>query len=208
MEFQDPVAQMRSINEKYRYASTYGLYLGLYMGAFYLLSALMKDSTLIQVLCSIGNLGALVLAWYYIRKYRDEVLGGYSKFGWIWSFAFWLSVFAALIMAAIHFIHFQWIQPNFIAETFNQALNMLEEMKYPEEQLNALVDFGVPSAIQLTFMYLWLEIIGGALLAIIYGLILQRRDAFGECPVPNQSQAPTDEQSDDTDGEPSDKQNE
>ena len=175
--------------EKYRYAATYGLYFGLYLAFFYVLAVLFPENGVVRFICSIGNLGSFVLSYVLIKKYRDEAMGGYMPFGWAWSFGLWFSVFTALIMSVFHFVHFQFIQPDYIENTLNQSLLMLEEMDYPTEQLAALAEFGVPTAIQFTFVYIWFYIIGGAVLALIYAAFLSRRDVLG-----GQSQGPDEDE--------------
>ena len=76
----------------------------------------------------------------------------------------------------VHYLHFELIQPDYIKDNYNQALIILEQMNYPQEQLDALIDFGVPTSIQFVFSYIWFYIIGGALLFLILSPFAVRKD--------------------------------
>ena len=175
MEQETPFDPVNPVADKYRYAATYGLYLGLYLAVFYLLGVIFPDFGLARTVSSLGHFFGLVVAWMFVKKYRDEICGGYARFSWLWNFSFWLAVFAALIMAAVQFIHFQWLQPDYLNDSFNQTLSLLQSANCPEEQLDQLAGLSMPSAIEATFICLWCEIIGGAFLAFFYALFLHRR---------------------------------
>ncbi|MBP5170619.1 MAG: DUF4199 domain-containing protein [Bacteroidales bacterium] len=171
---------MENVAGKYRVAAQYGLYLGVYMGVFYLLGAFFPNQGLLKTLCSLANLAMFFIAYYMVKRYRDQYMGGYINFRQAWSFSFWLYTFTAIILSAFTFVHLQFLQPDFLADTMTQVLTMLEEMNYPSEQMDVLIDFGVPSAIQVTFVYLWFYIIGGALLSLINAAIVKKENLFQE----------------------------
>jgi hypothetical protein len=108
--------------------------------------------------------------------YRDKALHGYIRYIQAWSFGIWLFFFASLIMSVVYFIHFQFLEPDFIANTFNQSLIMLEEMNYPKESLDLLADNGIPSAIQMVVSYLFAYIVGGAILFLIISPFVTKKD--------------------------------
>lgn len=181
MEPQD-IRQMmtNAIANKHKYAANYGLYLGLYIAAFYLLDIIFPKSAFIHIICSIGELGMLFYAYYLIKQYREKACNGYITFGVAWSFGVWLFVYAALIMSVAHYIHFQLIQPDFIANMYNQSMLLLEEMDYPQEEMDLLTKNGIPSSIQMIFAFIWFYIIGGAFLSLLYALIVRKTDVFGK----------------------------
>ena len=164
------------LTDKYKYAAHYGLYLGLYMAVFYFWGIIFKQGTLATLIPIMGWLGLPFFCVYLVKNYRDKALGGYIRYGQAWSFGLWLSVFCSLIMAVVHFIHFEWIQPEYIKDNFNQALLLLEEMNYPQEQINKLFNFGVPTSIQFVFSYIWFYIVGGAVLFLFLSPFAVRKN--------------------------------
>ncbi|MBQ9201674.1 MAG: DUF4199 domain-containing protein [Bacteroidales bacterium] len=179
---EDKRVRPENITGKYRVAARFGLYLGLYMGLFYLLGAFFPNQGLVKTLCSLAELAMFFIAYFMVKKYRDQYQDGFISFRQAWSFSFWLYTFTAIILSAFIYIHMQFLQPDYLADTFNQVLAMLEELNYPSEQMDALIDFGVPSAIQVTFVYLWVYIIGGALLSLINAAIVKKENLFPETP--------------------------
>lgn len=161
--------------KKYKYAADYGLILGGYIAFFFILEYIFSGSVIVNTLDTLGFFGTPVLCYYLAKKYRDLAWGGYIRFGQVWAFGVWLFLFASLLMSVLYFVRYQFLQPGYIAEAYNQALLLAEQMKYSKEQMNMLVSNGVPSAIQLVLVYLWLYIIGGALLFLLISPMLVRK---------------------------------
>ena len=161
---------------KYRYAANYGLYLGLYIAFFYLWGIVFPQGVVSKIIPVLGWLGLPFFCVFLVKHYRNKALGGFMRYGQAWSFGLWMFVFASLIMAVVHYLHFELIQPDYIKDNYNQALIILEQINYPQEQLDALIDFGVPTSIQFVFSYIWFYIIGGALLFLILSPFAVRKD--------------------------------
>ncbi|HKL93265.1 MAG TPA: DUF4199 domain-containing protein [Bacteroidales bacterium] len=168
-------AQQNPNSIRTKYAADYGLILGLYLAFFYLLQVLFKSSTLIQVIGSLSSIGVLFLSYYLVKRYRDKGLGGYIRYWSAWSFGVWLYLFAGLIMSVAYFIHFQWIDPNYLSDTFNQSLVLLEQMNYPQETIDQLLENGIPNNIQMVVSFLFAYIVGGALLFLILAAIVRKK---------------------------------
>ncbi|MDD3432100.1 MAG: DUF4199 domain-containing protein [Bacteroidales bacterium] len=161
---------------KYKYAANYGLYLGLYIALFYLWGILFQQGALSRIITTLGWIGLPFFCVFLVKNYRNKALEGYIRYGQAWSFGLWMFVFASLIMAVVHYLHFELIQPDYIKDNYNQALILLEQMNYPQEQLDTLIKFGVPSSIQFVFSYIWFYIIGGAFLFLILSPFAVRKD--------------------------------
>jgi hypothetical protein len=162
------------IKQKYKYAADYGFILGGYIAIFFIIDYLFSGNSMASILGMVGLLGTPVVCYYLTKSYRDKGLGGYIRFGQAWSFGVWLFLFASLIMSVLYYVRFQFIQPDYIANAFNQTLQIFQQMHYPQEQMDALIAFGVPSAIQVVMTYLWLYIVGGALLFLLISPMVTR----------------------------------
>lgn len=160
---------------KYKYAADYGFILGGYIALFFILDFLFSGNVFVSTLGTLGLLGTPVVCFYLAKQYRDKAWGGYIRFGQVWAFGVWLFLFASLLMSVLYYVRYQFLQPNYIEEAYNQALLIAEEMKYSKEQMDMLTSGGVPSAIQLVFVYLWFYIIGGALLFLFISPMVARK---------------------------------
>ncbi|MCK9311588.1 MAG: hypothetical protein M0P26_04830, partial [Bacteroidales bacterium] len=83
----------------------------------------------------------------------------------------------------LYYIRYQFLQPNYISDAFNQALIIAEQIKYPKEQIDMLIANGVPSAIQLVLVCLWLYIIGGAFLFLFISPMIARKKPEDNIPI-------------------------
>jgi len=171
---------------KYKYAADYGLILGAYIAIFYCLQVFFNANVVVNLLNTAGMIGTPFLCYYLTKKYRDSACGGYIRYSQAWSFGVWLFLFAGLIMSVIYFVHMQWIEPNFIADTFNQSLLMLEQMNYDQKALDAIASNPMPTPIQVVTAYLFFYIIGGGILFLIISAFIVRKnpdDPFGTGPA-------------------------
>jgi hypothetical protein len=166
---------MDPIKRKYKYAADYGLILGGYIAFFFVLDYLFPGSVIVSMLNMLGFIGTPVVCYYLAKNYRDKGCEGSLRFIQVWSFGVWLFFFAALIMSVLYFVRYQLLQPDYIATAFNQALQLMEQMHYPQKYMDALIDYGVPTVAQLILTYLWMYIIGGAILFLIISPMVARK---------------------------------
>ncbi len=169
------------IQLKYRYAANYGLILGAYLAVFYIIQIIAPNIKIVNLVNTVSILFTPFLCYYLTKKFRDKALGGFMKFSSSWSFGIWLFFFAGLIMAVVYFIHFQFINPDYISDIFNQSLLMLESMDYPKDQLDLLAKNGIPTSLEMVFSYLFAYVIMGAILFIFISPFVMRKnpDDFG-----------------------------
>lgn len=159
--------QVDLLKRKYKYAADYALILAGYISFFYILSNLFPHNPVVNILTTAGFLGTFVVFYRLAVRYREKAWNGVIKFYQVWAFGVWLFFFAALLMAVVYYVHFQFIDPEYISRTFNETLSMLQQMNYPPKNLDALIESGVPGNIQIVIGFLWLYIIGGGILSLI-----------------------------------------
>ena len=163
------------IKRKYKYAADYGSILGGYIALFFILDFFFSGNSFVNVLNTMGFLGTPVVCYFLSKQYRDKAWGGYIRYGQVWSFGTWLFLFASLLMSVLYYVRYQFLQPDYIAETYNQALIVAEQMNYSKKQMDMLISNGVPTAIQLVLVYLWIYIIGGAFLFLFISPLVVRK---------------------------------
>ena len=163
------------IKRKYKYAADYALILGGYIASFFILDYIFPNNGVVNLLSIFGFLATPVVCYQLAKRYRDKAWGGYIRYWQVWSFGIWLFFFAALIMSVLYYLRYQFLQPDFIAKAMNQSIQMMEQVKYPQKYLDAMINFGVPTTIQLVLTYLWMYIIGGAVLFLIISPMVARK---------------------------------
>jgi len=163
------------IKRKYKYAADYALILGGYIAIFFVLDYAFSNNGIVSMLSMFGFLATPVVCYQLAKRYRDKAWGGYIRYWQVWSFGIWLFFFTALIMSVLYYVRYQFLQPDFIANAMNQSLQLMEQMKYPQKYIDSLLNYGVPTTIQLVLTYLWMYIIGGALLFLIVSPMVARK---------------------------------
>jgi hypothetical protein len=173
--------------KKYKFAADYGLILGLYLAVFYGLQLLFGSSAIVNLLSTLSVFGVPFLCFYLVKLYRDKACNGYIRFAQAWSFGVWLFLFSSLIMSVVYFIHWNWIDPDYISRIFNQSMIALEQMHYDEKALKTLAENPIPTPIQMVVNVLFAYIIGGSILALIVSPFAVKKDP-GNKPTDNQYQ--------------------
>lgn len=168
--------QVNPIKVKYKFAADYGLILGGYIAFFYCLQLLFPANIAVGLLNSVGFFGTPFVCYQLVKRYRDKGCNGFISFGQAWSFGVWLFLFAGLIMAVVYFVHLQWLDPNFVSNTFNQFFQSLEQMNYDQKMMDTLTSTPLPTPIQFVVAGLFTYIIGGAILFLIVSGFVVKKD--------------------------------
>ena len=169
-EIQDPFKRL------FKYAGDYALLLGGYIAFFFVMEYLFPNNSVVALLNMAGFLATPVVCYLLAKNYRDRGWGGYIRFGQVWSFGILLFFFAALIMSVLYYVRYQFLQPNALAEAYNQLIQMLQQTpNYPQKYIDALINFGTFTAIQVVLMNLWGYIIGGGFLFLILSPMIARK---------------------------------
>jgi len=178
------------IKVKYKFAADYGLILGGYIAFFYCLQLIFGTNIVVNLLNTVGLIGTPFLCYQLAKRYRDNGCNGFINFANAWSFGVWLFLFAGLIMAVVYFVHLQWIDPSYMANTFNQTLEALEKMHYDQKLIDTLSSTPIPTPIQIVVMYLFFYIIGGALLFLMLAGFVVKKDPTAGLPGNGSGETP------------------
>lgn len=130
-----------------------------------------------------------ILLWRFLRKLRDELLGGMMLGIQAWMFGVQMAFFAGLIEALYIYIFNEWLQPGNLAAvqgaTAEMYGTMLEQLKQTgaysnwwgdfEETQKQLKEMPVPTAIEAAISALSNEIMMAMFYMIPLSLILRRR---------------------------------
>ena len=169
-EIQDPFKRL------FKYAGDYALILGGYIAFFFILEYLFPQNSLVSLLNTAGFLATPVICYQLAKNYRDRAWGGYINFGQVWTFGLLLFFFASLIMSVLYYVRYQFLQPDALAQAYNQIIQLLQRTpNYPQKYIDALIAFGTFTPIQIVLMNLWGFIIGGSILFLIVSPMVTRK---------------------------------
>ena len=118
-----------------------GLALGVLFSVNFLLSV---PQNTITGLLTYAVMAVIVAATYRLAaRFRDQECGGYIGYGKAFAFILASFFYAALISSLVKFIYFQFINPDYLGNLYNQSMLTLEKMGLSaadgvEESLEAL----------------------------------------------------------------------
>lgn len=170
----------------------FGTYMGVYWILKFILLPLMFIIPFFQLLYTILTLAVPIVGYYYAKMYRDKMCGGIIRFSHAVFFTVFMYMFASLLMAAVHYVYFQFIDHGFIfnalAEYWDQTIEQsslsladkeLSKEMFDIHKINSL------SAINITMQMLSSDVFFGSILAIPTGLMVMKK-AKTENNEPNQ----------------------
>jgi len=103
-----------------------GLILGVLFSVNFLLSVLIS-STLITNVLNFAMIAVIVVATLRLsREYRDKELEGFISYGQSFLFIVLSFFYASLISAVVKIVYFQFINPDFLAEVYNELMLQFE----------------------------------------------------------------------------------
>lgn len=147
----------------------YAMYAGVFLGLFWVFKYLFViGAQQIPALSYIGTfltVGTPIFLFYFLTKYRINIVG--NKMGY-WhgiQFAIMLFFFASILEAAIVFVHITWIDPSFMGNLYKNMIEMAKSINLNEVMVESLKNQPLPS----TANYIFSNVI---MADIFIGLIL------------------------------------
>ena len=155
-----------------------GLVLGVLFSANFLLSV---PQNTITGLLTYAVMAVIVAATYRLAaRLRDQECGVYISY--CKSFAFILASFfyAALISSLVKFIYFQFINPDYLGNLYNQSMLTLEKMGLSaadgvEESVEALLQ---PASFAL--QYIWVNLLAGCFVGLVTAAFIKKEKSIFE----------------------------
>lgn len=165
-----------------QYASLYGLGVGvIWLLAFYF-SIYGIGTPGLGLLGDVCVVAGPVAAFYWAKKYRNNVLAGSITFGNALYFFFSVYVYAVIILAAGQFIYFSYLDQGFLYNTYKEILaqpayqQMLHSMMN-QEQVNTTLDQFREATfrpIALIFGFMGFHLVIGFVLSLFCSLFLKQ----------------------------------
>ena len=162
----------------YNAAMWHGLILAIYLVIRFFFMVSSADSTILNLLFIFITLGVPFVAYYLgkdFKKKTDEELT-YRNF---YSHGFFMFFFASLILAAVEYVYYGYINTEFIPEQYNTLLQNIEILKQtmPDaSQIEEIVNASpIPTASQMAMQNVWMYSFVGIIISLINAYILNKK---------------------------------
>lgn len=148
-------------------AMLYGLYLGTFWVIKYFVFIASLQFPIFSMLEVFLRLGTPILLFYFLIKYRVNILEGQMGYWHGVQFSILLFFFAALLEAIIIFVHTTWLAPTYISDMFDTYVTMVESLNLDPRLAQAFEEQPTPSPINYTFSNMMANVFVGMLLSLI-----------------------------------------
>ena len=162
----------------YNAAMWHGLILAIYLVIRFFFMVSSANNTILNLLFIFITIGVPFVAYYLgkdFKKKTDEELT-YRNF---YSHGFFMFFFASLILAAVEYVYYGFINTEFITEQYNTLLQNIEILKQtmPDAtQLEEIVNESpIPSASQMAMQNIWMYSFAGIIISLINAYILNKK---------------------------------
>lgn len=162
----------------YNAAMWHGLILAIYLVIRFFFMVSSANSTILNLLFIFVTIGVPFVAYYLgkdFKKKTDEELT-YRNF---YSHGFFMFFFASLILAAVEYVYYGFINTEFITEQYNTLLQNIEIIKQtmPDaSQIEEIVNNSpIPTASQMAMQNIWMYSFAGIIISLINAYILNKK---------------------------------
>lgn len=155
---------------------TSGLIVGVLLALTFICST--QSSTFIKIIMYAIEIATIVLIWFYAKKYRDTICGGYISWGQAFGYIVAVYFFASLIGALVRLVYLQWINTEYLPNMFEQAMTILEESStdLPDDFAELLQKLLTP--INIAIYSIMGECFGGVFVGAIMGIFLRKKETI------------------------------
>ena len=162
----------------YNAAMWHGLFLAAYLVVRFFFMVNSEHNTILNILFIALTVGIPFVAYYlgkdFKKKTNEELT--YRNF---YSHGFFMFFFASLILAAVEYVYYGFINTEFITEQYNTLLQNIEIIKQtmPDvSQLEEIVNSSpIPTASQMAMQNIWMYSFAGIIISLINAYILNKK---------------------------------
>ena len=162
----------------YNAAMWHGLFLAAYLVVRFFFMVNSEHNTILNILFIALTVGIPFVAYYlgkdFKKKTNEELT--YRNFD---SHGFFMFFFASLILAAVEYVYYGFINTEFITEQYNTLLQNIEIIKQtmPDaSELEEIVNSSpIPTASQMAMQNIWMYSFAGIIISLINAYILNKK---------------------------------
>lgn len=173
----------------YRRGANDGFYFGLYLTVMFFAIVISVKVSVFSLLAFAMMLFVPFLIYRWLRRSYVEDKGR-SQLSALWMQGIVIFACGSLIAGVVATIYLKWIDPDFIVNRLNEAIELYKDSDWPQGReiatvMQEMIDYNfVPSAIAIIFEMIWLSIFSGSLLSLLMSLLARARRVERETDFP------------------------
>lgn len=156
---------------------TYGFILGIFWVVKYLFIIFSLSVPALSIVYVGATLAVPFIAYILTKRYRNDI-GGSISFFHAWRFGTMMYFFAALLTAVEHYMYFQFVSPNFLADSMSQLSSYLKDSQVSTDVLEAIGQIDL-SPIHMAIQGVFNNVFYGIVLSIPVAALLCKKNNTG-----------------------------
>jgi hypothetical protein len=145
--------------------------ISLYLLTLYFFAALNNTA-----LANISGFLFLIGGYVSVRRYRNELKGGFITYGKAYGTAFLTFLFAGLVWTIYEYILYKYLSPGLLEEKIAEAQEALLKLGWSEERVAAFTTLSNPSPFGNALGYFFNATIWGAIISLLIAAFLKRNE--------------------------------
>jgi len=153
---------------------------GLIMGGLFSLNFLLSISKNTSLLLLSYGIAIIIIVTMYKMsiRYRDGECEGAISYGKSLSYVLLTFFYAALISTVVKYIYFQFINPEYLNNMFQESMKMMEVMKLPidDNSISQMESMMKPASF--SFIYIWSNLFLGLIVGLIMAAFVKKEKSI------------------------------
>jgi len=149
---------------------------GLIMGVIFSINFLLSVSRITTLVLLTNVIAVLIVVGTYRLsvRFRDTECEGFISYWKSFSLILLTFFYAALISSVVKYIYFQFINPDYLEQMFQESMKLLNSMKFPIS--DALIDQtkSMLKPASYTLVYVWSNVLMGAIVGLIMAAFIKK----------------------------------
>jgi len=158
------------------------MYNGLIMGVIFSINFLFSVSKITSLVVLTNVIAILIIIGIYrmAMQFRDTECNGIITYSKAFSLILLTFFFAAIISSVVKFVYFQFINPDYLDQMFQETMKVLNKMKFPvnDEMINQTKSMLKP--VNYTFVYIWTNVFFGLIVGLIMAAFIKKEKSILE----------------------------
>ena len=155
---------------------------GLIMGVIFSINFLLSVSKNTTLVLLTNVIAVLIVVGIYRQsvRFRDTECEGFISYWKSFSLILLTFFYAALISSVVKYIYFQFINPDYLDQMFQESMKMMRTMKFQitDESTDQMKSMLKPATY--TLVYVWINVLMGAIVGFIMAAFIKKEKSIFE----------------------------